>query len=115
MVSYLIFGLTTAFVLFWRWQDARITMKAQKDGIGKETTGLVATRGKFSFWKATIAILVLEVAFWIAFVMIEHTVENVVIASIWKAITGIVSMVAYYSNKKDIRNRKPESIPGGVI
>lgn len=112
-MAFVFFILITIFVIFWRVMDALITIKAQKDGYGKGATGIVASKGKFSPWKATVAIGILEVAFWIAFLNIEHTAEYVAIMCVWKGLTGVASMWAYYSNKKDIRNRRPRS--GGII
>ncbi len=94
----------TAFTIFWRAADINITLEAKAEGIGKEETGVVASGGQLVAWKAYVVISVILTASWVAFFNIEPEYEFV--PGIIAALGGVASMIAYYSNKKNIRNRR---------
>lgn len=116
-MNFFILIAGTAFAIVWRALDINITLKAKREGIGREETGIVATKGQLSLWKGVAIVAVILAAAWVAyFTMGEYTPEYKFVPGIIAALGGVASMVAYYSNKKNIRNRRAKrNIPGGIV
>lgn len=100
--DWIILILGTAFALWWRGMDMYITLKAKRLKIGHERTSIVATDGQLSIWKASVVILGIIAASWVAFFYMTETRWA---CGLVAAVGGLASMGAYYGNKKNIRNR----------